>query len=186
MKIAIDFDCTLFPTVESVIEVYNRRYNDNISIDQLTKYSLYDSLDKDVADKMFDIFRDKETYENLKPYEYAVEAVKQLVNKGHEIFIATATDIASIGWKANLLQKYFPFIPKNNLIRINHKHLLKVDIIIDDYLVNLTDSSAEKICFNHVWNRDKDIDKKYNIHRVYAWNDVLDIINDIERKNKNE
>jgi 5'(3')-deoxyribonucleotidase len=181
MIIAIDFDCTLFPTLEKVIEIYNKRYNDNISVEQINTYDLYESLDKDVADKIIDIFCDQEVYDNLQPYEYAVDVIKKLIVHGHEIFIATATCAANLCWKEKLLQKHFSFIPKNNLIRIYQKNLLNVDVIIDDCLDNLINSDAKKICFDHSWNRNKKIDSKYNIYRAYSW---IELLNIIERKDK--
>lgn len=179
MIITIDFDCTLFPTLEKVIEIYNKKYNNSIEIDQIKKYSLYESFPKEVSDKLFEIFWDEETYQDLYPYDNAIDVVKSLVVKGHNVYIATATTVKELGWKENLLQKYFPFIPKNNLIRIYHKNLLKTDVIIDDYLDNLINSDAIRICLDYPWNRNEQIEQEYNIHRAFSWHDILNII---ERK----
>ena len=176
MIIAIDFDCTLFPTLEMVIDIYNQKYNESISLDQITQYSLYETFHKEVADKLFEIFWDEETYKNLYPYDNAIEVVKSLVSKGHEVYIATATTVKELYWKETLLQKYFPFIPKNNLIRIKNKSLLKCDIIIDDYLDNLINSDAIRICLDYPWNRNKQIEQEYNIHRTFSWDEILNII----------
>lgn len=182
MIIAIDFDETLFPTLSKVIEIYNRRYNDNISLNQITTYNLYESLDPSIADKLIKIFCDKEVYDNLQPYKDAAAAVEKLLNKGHEVYIATATDIKNLAWKADLLQKYFPFIPRNNLIRIHQKKLLQVDVLIEDNITNLIESSSERVCFNQLWNQSASKDYAYNIKRAYSWNDIVNIINNIERK----
>lgn len=184
MKIAIDFDSTLFPTLEKVIEVYNKRNNADIELSQITTYSLYDCLSADVADEIIALFVDKSIYNTLQPYKGSVKAIQTLTNKGHEIIIATATDSKNLEWKEKLLQRYFPFVPKENLIRIHNKKLLNVDVLIEDNLNNLTQTFAERICFNQPWNRDEKADYIYSICRVNHWSEIVEVINEIERKEK--
>ena len=184
MRIAIDFDSTLFPTVEKVIEIYNKKNNTSIDLSQITTYSLYDCLPADVADELISLFVDKTTYNSLQPYKGSIKAVQSLVGRGHEIIIATATDVKNLEYKEKLLQRYFPFIPKENLIRIHNKNLLNVDVLIEDKLDNLTQTLAEPICFNQPWNIDKDMDYVYGIYRINNWGEINNIIQSIERKEK--
>lgn len=184
MIITIDFDETLFPTLEKVIEIYNKRYNSNLLLEQIKTYNLYESLNSSIANKLLEIFCDKEVYDNLKPYEGAIMAIETLINKGYEVYIATATDIKNLGWKENLLQKYFPFIPKNNLIRIHQKKLLKTDVLIEDNMTNLIENFSERICFNQLWNQSVSKDIAYDIKRVYNWNEIPNIIKNIEMEMK--
>ena len=123
-------------------------------------------------------------YDNLQPYKGAVRAIKTLVEQGNEVYVATASDMENMEWKEQLLQKHFPFIPKHNLIRIYNKALLNVDVMIDDKLDNLTRTFADRICFNQPWNEDKEKDYVYSISRIHHWGEVINIINDIERKSK--
>lgn len=184
MIIAIDFDETLFPTLEKVIIIYNHRHNTNLSLEQITVYNLYESLDTSVADEILNIFLEKEVYDGLHPYEGAVKAVEKMVKQGHDIYIATATNAKNLEWKEKLLQVYFPFIPKNNIIRIHQKSLLKVDVIIDDNMKHLTESFADRICFDQLWNRSSSKDYSHGIYRVNNWSEVPNIINNIEREMK--
>lgn len=184
MIITIDFDETLFPTLEKVIEIYNKRYDDNLSTEQITTYNLYESLELFAADKILELFCDKEVYDNLQPYKGAIIAVKTLLSSGHEIYIATATDAKNLEWKEELLQRYFYFIPTNNLIRIHQKKLLKTDILIEDNINNLIESFSERICFNQSWNQSTSKDIAYNIRRAYSWNDIVNIVNNIEKEMK--
>ena len=184
MIIAIDFDSTLFPTMERVLDTYNKRHSSEIKLSQITTYSLHESLPSDIADELIDMFIEKDIYNGLMPYDGAARAVKYLIDQGHEIFIATASDTKNMWWKEELLQKHFPFIPKNNLIRIHNKSMLNVDILIEDNLNNLKSSLAERICLNQPWNIDEGMDYVYGIYRAYCWSDVINIIKDIERKMK--
>lgn len=184
LRIAIDFDETLFPTLEKVIEIYNKKNNTTIDMSQITTYNLYDCLSENVADELLSLFVDKLTYNSLQPYKGSVKAIQSLASKGHEIIIATATDTRNLEWKEKLLQRYFPFIPKENLIRIHNKKLLNADVLIEDKLDNLIQTFAERICFNQPWNQDDKADYVYSIYRVRHWSEITNIINEIERKNK--
>lgn len=184
LRIAIDFDSTLFPTLDKVLEIYNQRHNNTLQLSNITTYSFYECLNQNTADELLELFCDKEVYDNLQPYKGATKSVKTLIEQGHEIYVATSTDVRNMEWKEALLQKYFPFIPKKNLIRIHNKALLNVDVMIEDKLDNLTQTFASRICYDQPWNRDESKDFAYSIYRIRHWGEVNNIINDIERKNK--
>jgi 5'(3')-deoxyribonucleotidase len=151
---------------------------------QITTYNIYDSLPPDIADEIIYLFVEKSIYNNLQPYKGSVRVMKSLADKGHELYVATATDTRNMEWKEKLLQRYFPFIPKENLIRIHNKKLLDVDVLIEDNIDNLTQTFAEKVCFDKSWNRDDGKDYVYSIYRIHHWGEIINIINEIERKNK--
>ena len=183
-KIAIDFDSTLFPTMEKVLEVYNRRHNANIELSQITMYNLHDNFEASIADELMELFVEKEVYFSLQPYKGAVRAVKALVEQGHEIYIATSTDVRNMEWKDELIKKHLPFIPRNNLIRIHNKALLNVDVLVEDKLDNLKSTFADRVCFNQPWNEDERTDYAYSIYRVHHWGEIINVINEIERKER--
>lgn len=183
-KIALDFDETLFPTLEKVIEIYNRRHGTNIELSQITTYSLYDSFEQTVADEFVELFVDKEVYSSLQPYKGAVRSVKAMIEQGNEVYVATSTDVRNMEWKEELIQKHFPFIPKKNLIRIHDKSLLNVDVLVEDKLDNLKNTFADRICFSQPWNQNERADWVYGIYRIHHWGEILNVINTIERKNR--
>lgn len=184
LKIAIDFDSTLFPTMEKVLEAYNKKHDAIFELSQITTYNLHDNFDPHIADELQELFVDKTIYDCLQPYKGAARAVKALVEQGHEIYVATSTDVRNMEWKEELLQKHFPFIPKKNLICIHNKSLLNVDVLIEDKLDNLKSTFADRICFDQPWNRNDEADWVYSIYRIHHWGELNNIINTIERKNK--
>jgi 5'(3')-deoxyribonucleotidase len=184
LRIVIDFDSTLFQTIEHALDVYNKRHDTSIELSQITTYNLYESLPTEVADELFELFIDKDLYDSLQPYKGAVRTVRTLIEQGHEIYVATASDMRNMEWKEQLLQKHFPFIPKNNLIRIHNKALLDVDVMIEDNIDNLTQTFADRVCFNQLWNQSDEKDFAYSIYRIHHWGELNNVINEIERKNK--
>lgn len=183
-RIAIDFDETLFPTLEKVIDAYNKKHSTSIELAKITTYNLHESLPVEVADELLELFVEKSIYDSLQPYKGAVRAVKTLIEQGHEIYVATSTDVRNMEWKEELLQKHFPFIPKKNLIRIHNKALLNVDVLVEDKMDNLTQTFADRVCFNQPWNVDEGKDYAYSIYRIHHWGEIINIINELERKDK--
>lgn len=184
LRIAIDFDSTLFPTMERVIELYNKKHNSSLDMSQITQYNLHDNFSTEVADELLELFVDKNVYDGLTPYKGAVRALKTLIEYGHEIYIATSTDVRNMEWKEELLNKYFPFIPKHNLIRIHNKALLNIDVLVEDKLENLKNTFADRVCMHQLWNQDDVTDFAYSIYRIHHWGEIINIINEIERKEK--
>lgn len=184
MRIAIDFDEVLFPTLEKVLEIYNKKHENQLTLSQITTYNLYECLDNAVADELISLFVDKNVYNNLQPYKGSIKAVKTLADKGYEIYVATASDLRNMEWKEKLLQRYFPFIPRENLIRIHNKKLLNVDVLVEDKLDNLQNTFADRVCFDQPWNQDDDFDYVYSISRIHNWGEIINVINTIERKDK--
>ena len=87
-------------------------------------------------------------------------------------------------WKEELLQKHFPFIPKKNLIRIHNKSLLNVDVLVEDKMENLMHTFADRICFDQPWNQSEGKDFAYSIYRIHHWGEINNVIQNIERKEK--
>lgn len=184
MIICFDIDNVMNDLTEKTITLYNARANKNIQISDITTYNFYDCLPKEDADGIIALFKDKGLWDSLKPLPYSQEALKKLIKQGHRILLATATDPINFEWKVEWLKQYFGFIPTDNIIRIMDKGLLRIDVMVDDHLSNLISNVCERVCLDYPWNQSKSKDYAYNIKRAYNWNDIINIINNIERKMK--
>ena len=182
MIIGVDFDNILFPTTKVVIDIYNIRHKTNIKINDLTTYKFHSCLDKSIADEFISYFNEKLLYENLWPIKGSRAILKAFTEIGHEVYIVTATDSKNLVWKEELIEKFFPYIPKKNVIKLHRKELLNIDVLIDDCLENLVNSSAEKICFNYPWNQKSD--GFCNVRRVDSWVEIINIISEIDERKK--
>lgn len=184
MIITCDVDNILNNLGERTLEIYNSRYGKNIQISDITSYNFVDCLPKSDADGIYALFKEKALWESLKPLPGARESLKKLIKNGHNIYLATATDVVNFEWKCEWLSAFYPFIHTDNIIRIMDKSLLKTDVLIEDNIENLTSNICERICLDYPYNRSSSKDFAYNIHRVYSWNDIITVIEDIERKNQ--
>ena len=181
MIVISDIDNCLNNLTEKAVELYNTRSGKNIKLTDLTTYKFGECLSQEDADGLCRLFKERELWDSLIPTDGAYDALKTIVNNGHDVYLATATDPVNFAWKCEWIQKHFDFFPIKNIIRIHDKHLLQCDVMIDDCVDNLTSSFCERIVFNHPWNENNK-DSLYDIRRAYNWNDIIYIIGTIDRE----
>ena len=184
MIICTDYDNILNNLTEKVLELYNSRMGKTLQMSDITTYHFSECLTKEDADGITSLFKEKSLWNSLTPLPGSQKNLRALVNQGHRVIIATATDPCNFEWKCQFINKYFSFIPIDNIIRVMDKSLIKCDIMLEDNIDNLTNNLCHRICFDYPWNRNKDKDFVYDIHRIHSWDEVNNIIKDIERKEK--
>lgn len=184
MIIAVDIDNVLNNLAEKTLEFYNALSDKNIQMSDISTYNFAECLPQKEADGITELFKKYELWDSLTPLSDSQWGLKALVNMGHEIYLATATHPENFAWKVEWIEKYYPFIDTRNIIRIVNKSLLKCDVMIDDCLDNLIGNMCERICFDYPWNRDASKDFAYDVIRVYNWKDIIDMIDNIERKDE--
>ena len=182
MIIMCDIDGILNNLVERTLEVYNARNNKNILITDITSYNFFDCLPQEDAQGIVSLFKEKSLWDSLKPLPGSQKGLKQLIKHGHQVYFATATDPINFEWKVAWMKQYFSFIPSDNIIRIMDKSLLKCDVLIDDCLDNLTNIICDRVCLDYPWNQNTYKDYVYDIRRAKTWNDIVNIINNIEKE----
>lgn len=184
MIIYLDLDQILNDLVPKTLALYNTRTGKNISPSDITTYSFSECLPKEDADGIYQLFKEQELWYSLEPLPHSQWGVETLVNMGHDVFIATATYEEDFNWKIEWIDTYFPMIDTKNIIRINHKSLLKGDILIEDRLESLIQSGCERICLDYSYNRSKSKDAVYDIYRARNWKEIVNYVKEIERKMK--
>lgn len=184
MIIMCDIDGIINDLVAKALALYNSRSGKSIRPSNITTYSFSECLPRDDADGICELFKEKELWDSLEPLPGSQKGLKTLINNGHNVYLATATLPENFLWKIEWLQKYFPFICADNVIRIANKGLLKCDVMIDDCIDNLTSNLCDRVVLDAPWNRNKTKDTVYDIKRAHNWNEIVKIINDIERKNR--
>ena len=184
IRVCVDIDNVLNDLTKKTLILYNSHTGKNIQMADITTYNFYDCLPEDDASAMIALFKEKELWDSLEPLPGAQIGMESIIKQGHEVYLATATDPINFQWKCDFINKHFPFIPTDNIIRIMNKSLLKTDVLIDDHLENLTSILAERVCLNYAWNQSTSKDYSYDIWRAFKWSEIPHIINDIERRMK--
>lgn len=184
MIIVCDIDNCLNDLMLKTIELYNTRYGKTLKLSDITAYNFSECLSQQEENDICALFQEKELWDSLQPLPDSQWGIETLMNMGHKVVFATATHECNLQWKCDWMAKYFPIKSTREIIRIQDKSLLRADVMIDDCMEHLTKSYCERICIDYEWNRDNRKDYVYDIHRVHNWKEIINVINDVERKNK--
>lgn len=182
MRIACDIDGVLNDLTPKTLDMYNSYTGKNIQMSDITTYDFYECLPKEDADGIIELFKEQALWNSLEPLADSQWGVQTLVDSGHKVIIATATHESNFAFKCNWMQKYFPMINTDDIVRIYDKSLLNIDVMIDDCLSQLTKSVCERICLDYQYNRNSIKDMAYDIHRCHSWLEIIKSIESIERK----
>lgn len=158
--------------------------NQEIDINTIKTYFLQDLVAKDRQEEFWQFVKDENFYANAPLFDDCYWVLEKL-NQKYDLYIVTAyiwndsIDISAhnLKNKYQYLQEKLPFIKPEQYIFTTNKQLLKFDIRIDDRLVNLKGAKT-KILFDAWHNREYpalELAKK-NIHRVYNWLDIYEIL----------
>ena len=170
--ICIDMDDTLNALVFNVIKRYNRKYNDNVQMKDITTYSIHQHL-KPSCENIFAEFCDREMYLAMKPKLYSMDVIETLM-KENSVYFLTAGHPLTMGFRDEWLAKNLRGYSSKQLIMCGDKHLVKCDIIIDDYDVNVINSSATtKLLFHQYWNAHC---RRADVTRVHEWLQIYNIL----------
>jgi len=166
MKIAIDMDGTIANFTEAsfkkVEELYGIKMTvadaykpktaqlvwERMSEEQKSKYKDCNELYGEICDKGF--------FLTIKPFEHAIESVKEIFSMGYQIFFLTKI----LNWdrsaneKAIWLEKYFSDIDYKIIMvdSVHSKHIVNADVFIDDDPRVLKGVSGFSICMARPWN----------------------------------
>jgi len=106
------------------------------------------------ADSIYPYFNDPEFYRTQPVYEGAKEFVRRL-SQMTEVYISTAVPPQFMGIRAQRILEEFPEIPADHIYMGSSKDKIQTDILFDDALHNILNSSAKyPILMRRPWNHD--------------------------------
>ena len=151
-----DIDNTIINTEQLIVDEYNRRYNKSITLDDVTCWNYFsDKVDSD----FFEFLTKPKAWNDVQPIESICKLVQTMVAQPDyfTVYLVTATNPL----KTELQEKFtialkLTRVDKRHIIVCNDKHLLRGDIMIDDYTKNIDDT----LCSN-CWLIDRPWNKEY-------------------------
>ena len=192
MKILLDMDDVMVDLIGPWLDYLNNKHGSNISKDDVFCWDMNECVlpkllecDAEENIHIFEPLFIPEFWDNVKPLEGAVDAIKEL-NEKHSIYIATASHHNTFGPKIEkCLLKYFPFISEKQIICIYRKELIDAGILIDDNYDNiekfaLSSGNKSGILMNAPYNKDMSIKNTplwNKVFRVDNWNDIIRFFN---------
>ena len=187
LMIVCDMDEVLVNLSEGVRIRVNKDFNTNYPVGFNKSYWWQDycGIDKSYFE---DLLNEEGFFLNLEPVEGAIETLTKLHEEGYDIHILTCPQhsngdcfISKVKW----VQKYLPFINiETNFHTTGNKGLFAKEgrCLVDDnlnYLNSWQENRGVAIAFNQGWN------SEYKGYRAYNWNDVYNLIKNIEISKEN-
>ena len=185
MKIGIDIDNTVVNTAETIIDYINERLPVNLCIDDIKQYYIEYALPDQFRWIVEAAFRDSLMWKKVKLIDGVYDALKEMYLAGHDIYFVTSSSPENFKKKVGHLERVFDFIPKHYVwshsINIQEKQMLKLDVLIDDFMDNLTgDREYISVCIEYPWNHIIDDE---NFYRT-KWCNVCRLIDLIDKSKK--
>ena len=163
-KILIDFDDVIYDLFGEGLELYNKKYNRNLTINDITEYK--------ASKKLLECL--EEVKYTMMDKKNAIFYIKELI-KYYDVYIVTASLRGHLCEKFDWIEKYLPEIGYNKTIVAKDKHMILGDIIRDDYAVNIIGHNAEyRFLYNMPYNRQ--IIESDKIIKINDLGDVIDFL----------
>ena len=172
LTIGLDLDDTITEFITTIIQNYNKMYNTNHTIDEITSWKIPDTFKHDFWSACT-----TELLEHMPLKEGAFETIKKLSEQGHRIFIVTGVldkqhYLNKMNWLKNVgLDEYV-----EDIIPTIHKEIIRADIFIDDnpdylrkWASNNPDGTPLMMTAQHNKHR-KDLDDEFI--RVDNWHEI--------------
>ncbi|MBT8183897.1 MAG: 5'(3')-deoxyribonucleotidase [Eudoraea sp.] len=170
MTLFVDMDEVMADTYGAHIELYNKDYNSNLSVEDCLGREVWQCVPEAHQENIRQHARQPGFFRELDPIKDSKEILRELTEK-YDVYIASAAMQFpnSLREKSDWLDEHFPFIPWQNRILCGNKHVLKGDILIDDRSYNLESFKGKSFLFT----------SPHNIHsntfeRVDHWQQVAE------------
>lgn len=181
LTLAVDCDDVLLPSLGSIIEVYNQKYDTNV--DLVDAYTIdcpdWQASPEEIVDRIYDI-QVSEEFTSIRPFRDAIEVCTRLADY-HKLNLVTARPGKIMPVTLAMLNEYFPDVfqeiehvglggSKGDICRF-----LQSDVLIDDnyhHLENAKQCNIENLIWfgDYPWQR-KALDSS-GVIRCLDWSDV--------------
>lgn len=172
MTILIDMDDVLEQLVVGWVEYINEKYGISADPEDVTDWNMALAFPTLTSDQVYGVLSEDDLWDHVRPMPGAVDAVRRLVEEGHQVYIVTASGYQTLRAKMDrVLFRYFPFLTWDQVIITTNKHLVQGDVLVDDGPHNLTGGSYRKILFDARHNRGFD-ERTVGAVRVHDWEEA--------------
>jgi 5'(3')-deoxyribonucleotidase len=186
MRILLDQDEVICQWTARILEWYNQDHKTNFSCDDVRDNWYLESLLGPEANHFIrSCMRWPEFYTRLDPVPGAIEGVKALLDRGHEVRIVTAVPVsAGIAYhgKCQWVRDHMPFFNLKHLYAVHQKAEVEGDILLDDGPHNI--EAWEKAGKVGCYFTTRANTGKPSAHRVSTWPEFIQLIDRLSAEKK--
>ena len=152
LSTALDIDDLLMECTAYAIRLANEKYHFDPPMTIYEKLTWGKTGQR--IDSIYDYFRDPEFYRTQPVYPGAKEFVRRLTQMT-DVYVSTAVPPEFMGIRAQRIFEEFPEIPPERIFMGSSKDKIHTDILFDDALHNILNSSAKyPILMRRPWNQE--------------------------------
>jgi 5'-nucleotidase len=160
-RAVVDVDGVCANLIGEWLRWYNLDYGESLSVKKVTSWEIHNFVLPKCGTKIYEYLKIPELYDGVVPITGAADGINEIRNMDFEIvFVTTAL-------------KQWGFSPREELyVETPSKHLIRADLMIDDYHVNLRNFEKEKILFLQHHN----LEFRNDFISANGWNEVIDVV----------
>ena len=113
MKIFIDFDDTIAMSVENVLRIVNKRYNKNVSVEDIGKWDFSDVYPDIPLKNIVKVFGEEEFFKTLRLKQDVLPVLRKYT-KYNDVIIVSKTDMNAMQrkntWINEHIKRHFRYV----------------------------------------------------------------------------
>lgn len=173
LRIFFDADDVLVEATQPAITRYNAEYGKALQFEQIKDFGMTECVEEGTSiEKYYD---EAGFYRTFLPIPGMPQVVEKLAAAGHAMYVATSSPEGAISDKVGCYEEHFPYFAwdKHNIIPIHDKFVLNGDVLVDDKIDNVVQSSCTlRLLVDKPWNQNFDA-AEHQIVRVYTPEGIL-------------
>jgi len=174
LRIGLDMDGVLANLLPVWLEKYNREFNDNLKLEQITLWNWH-SLSRDKQGKrIYKILDDPELFKTLPVIEGSQEVLEKYHKKIDFWVVTAAFNPINIPAKDYWLRKNFPFLNPEKFMFVRNKSGFNGDLLVDDKPKNIDLMDGRGILFSAPHNL-----KETDYVRANNWEELDDFFDNM-------
>jgi 5'-nucleotidase len=173
LRLNCDIDDVLLPLVPAWLKKYNRKYKDNLKVEQILDWNIDRFVKGECGSKIYEFIENPKIYNKIKPMPYALEGIDAFRELGFEIIYCTHSTVGAAGRKFIWLKDNGFWKEGDHYVETKSKHIIRADVLIDDNFSHIEKFQGRMpLLFDMPWNR------QYNIpNRMSGWKEIIGTIN---------
>lgn len=178
MRILCDMDGVVADFCTTVLDRYNKKYDDNLKVEDITSYGMHLVVKPECGLDIYNIYAEEGIFANCALIPGAKEVLGYCLGRGHEVvFVTKAVDFSQYCFpeKQKWVNAHFPEIGHEKMVFTGQKHLVRGDVLIDDHTNNLEKFEGRRILVDAPWNQGFD-HRAHNMMRLKSWPEILGYI----------
>lgn len=183
LTILFDADDVSENLLGSWINLLNERYGTSATPEDVKDWDITLAFPTLTKQQIYSALHEEDLWRGLEPMPGSQRILQKWHDKGHNLYMVTASDYRTCKVKVERILEMFPFLDWEHIIFATNKQMVCGDILIDDGVHNLIGGNYYKIMFNRPHNRRLDVEE-YGIHRAETWDEVDALVEQYEKERR--